>query len=495
MSLIMRFQRLPNIKASEPRAGEPVEDTAARPLVAGVGVSPYVLSASIKKTAWGMSVPEQSVRDLSEIIDSRRMGPVHWIVVVVSFVLMLIDGYDLSCASFVAPLLQKEWGFDKASFGLLFSSATMGTAVGPLIFGAAADKLGRKPVLLLGTIWFGLLTLGGVMASSLQQMLILRFVAGIGIGGVIATAIAYVSEFAPKRIRATMIVMGVVGLALGGGVGAIIASKLLATYTWRSMFWIGGLAPLALALLGIFVIPESPKYLALSPDRSERLTALVRRLAPELNIAPGTIFRMPEQTERFTYAAAFKGNLAVIVPLLMLTTFLAQFALFFVNQWTLVLLTSGGVPITRATWAPGAFQILGFVGALAITRPVDRFGCFPIPLLFIAAAAVIACIGIPGIGDTATIALSGAAGFCIIGLQFGNIAATGQVFPTPIRSGGVGLIYGVGRIGSFVGPGLAGLLIAAGVSLNTLFFAVGALMLVGATAGFLLSPRYARHLR
>lgn len=438
---------------------------------------------------------EQPTRDLADIIDSRRMGPIHWIVVTVSFVLMLIDGYDLSCASFVAPLLQKEWGFDKASFGLLFSAATMGTAVGPLVFGAAADKMGRKPVLLLGTVWFGLFTLAGVLATSLQQMLILRFVAGVGIGGVIATAIAYVSEFAPKRIRATMIVMGVVGLALGGGVGAIIASKLLGTYTWRSMFWIGGLAPLTLALLGAFVIPESPKFLALSPDRRPRLAILIRRLAPELNLAPDTLFHMPDVAARFTYAAAFKGNLAVIVPLLMLSTFLAQFALFFVNQWTLVLLTSAGVPITRATWSPAAFQILGFVGALAVTRPVDRFGCMPIPILFVAAAAVIAAIGLPGIGETAIIALSGAAGFCIIGLQFGNIAATGQVFPTPIRSGGVGLIYGVGRIGSFVGPGLAGLMIAAGVSLNTLFHAAGALMLLGAAAGFALAPRYARHLR
>jgi MFS family permease len=156
---------------------------------------------------------------------------------------------------------------------------------------------------------------------------------------------------------------------------------------------------------------------------------------------------------------AVSGWLAAIVPLLMLTTFLAQFALFFVNQWTTVLLTSDGIPVQRAAYATGAFQVFGFLGALAVTRPVDRFGFLPVPILFAAAAAVIAAMGIPGLGETAIIALAGAAGFCVIGLQFGNIATTGQVFPTNVRSGGVGLVYGVGRIGSFVGPGLAGILV------------------------------------
>ena len=151
--------------------------------------------------------------------------------------------------------------------------------------------------------------------------------------------------------------------------------------------------------------------------------------------------------------------------------------------------------MARAAWSPGAFQVCGFLGALSVTRPVDKYGCLPIPLLFIAAAVVIALIGIPGLGATPIIVLSGAAGFCVIGLQFGNIAATGQVFPTAIRSGGVGLIYGIGRIGSCVGPGLAGLLIAAGASLNTLFYAAGALMRAGAVAGFILTPRFTAHLR
>lgn len=433
--------------------------------------------------------------DIAEILDSRSMGPIHWLVVVVSFTLMLIDGYDLIATAFVGPLLQKEWGFDRAAFGALFSAATLGTAVGPPIFGILADRIGRKPVLVLGTLWFALFTLACVLATGLQQMLILRFVGGIGIGGVIATAIAYVSEFAPSRVRSTMIVMSVVGLALGGGLGALLAARLLAQHSWHIMFWIGGLIPLALAGLSLVALPESPKYLALHPRRRAELIALLRRLAPERRFAPDATFRAPETAATFSFAAAFRGRLAVVVPLLMLTTFLAQFALFFVNQWTTVLMVGGGVPVAHAAYATAAFQILGFLGALAVMRPIDRIGFWPVPILFVIAAGVIGVMGVPGLGETALIALAGTAGFCIIGLQFGNIATTGQIFPTSVRSGGVGLIYGVGRIGSFVGPALAGLLVAMKVPLGDLFHYAGALMLVGAVAGALLVPRYQHQLR
>jgi MFS transporter, AAHS family, 4-hydroxybenzoate transporter len=422
------------------------------------------------------------------------MGRIHWLVVGLAFSLMLIDGYDLICIAFVAPLLQKEWGFDRSAFGLLFGAATLGTAIGPLIFGTLADKFGRKPVLLCGTAWFGAFTLAAVLATTLPQMLVLRFIAGVGLGGVIATSIAFVAEFAPRRIRATMIVMGVVGVALGGGIGALIAAHLLGLYTWRCIFWIGGLAPLALALIGAFTCPESPKYLALHPTRRPALVALLQRLAPDIRIAPDTHFTLGDERNgaRFSYAAAFSGRLAAIVPLLMLTTFLAQFALFFVNQWTTILLTGNGTTVPKAALAAAAFQICGFIGALAVTRPVDRFGFLPVPVLFAAAAAVIAAMGIPGLGENTIIALAGAAGFCVIGLQFGNIATTGQVFPTYVRSGGVGLCYGVGRIGSVAGPAIAGLLVAYGFSIPSLFTVAGALMLAGVVAGSLLVPLYKR---
>jgi AAHS family 4-hydroxybenzoate transporter-like MFS transporter len=434
--------------------------------------------------------------DVSKIIDAQRMGPIHWLVVGLSFSLMLIDGYDLICIVFVAPILQKEWGFPRASFGLLFGAATLGTSVGPLIFGTLADKLGRKPVLLLGTAWFGVFTLAAVLATNLHQMLILRFVAGVGLGGVIATSIAFVAEFAPRRIRATMIVMGVVGVALGGGVGALIASHLLGLYTWRCIFWIGGLTPLAVALIGAFIVPESPKYLTLRPAKHAALIALLKRLDPTLELPPNTRFILSDEQNgaRFSYAAAFSGRLAAIVPLLMLTTFLAQFALFFVNQWTTILLTSNGTTVQRAALSAAAFQIAGFIGALAVTRPVDRFGFLPVPILFAAAAVIIAAMGMPNLGENTIIVLAGAAGFCVIGLQFGNIATTGQVFPTYVRSGGVGLCYGIGRIGSVAGPVIAGVLVGFGFSINSLFYLAGTLMLTGVVAGALMVPLYKRQL-
>ena len=125
-------------------------------------------------------------------------------------------------------------------------------------------------------------------------------------------------------------------------------------------------------------------------------------------------------------------------------------------------------------------------------KPVDRMGFLPVPVLFVGAAVVIGVMGFAGLGESALIALAGAAGFCVIGLQFGNIAATGQIFPTSVRSGGVGMIYGVGRFGSFVGPSIAGLLVGMKVPLGDLFHYAGALMLLGLIAGVVLTPLYRR---
>jgi MFS transporter, AAHS family, 4-hydroxybenzoate transporter len=436
------------------------------------------------------------VVDVARIIDEQKMGPLHWQVVALAFVLMLIDGYDIVCVAYVAPLLRQQWGFPPAALGPLFGSGLLGAALGPIIFGYLGDKIGRKPTILAGALWFGIFTTAAVWATSLNQLMLLRLIAGFGIGGVLGIVTALVSEFAPRRIRGTMVVMGVVGVALGGGIGGVLAAQLMGTYGWQIVFWIGGLVPIVLAVIGYFIFPESIKFLTLRPHRRAELLALLGRLSPGLKIDPDARLVLGDEANApsFSFKALFDGRLAWVTPLLWISNFLALFQLFFVNQWTPILLANQGVPLTRTALATASFQIFGFLGAIAIMRPVDKLGFLPVPILFVLAIPVIALIGLPGLSDTAVIALAGAAGFCVIGIQFGNIATQSQVYPTYIRSWGVGTCFGIGRFGSVVGPVLAGILIGMNLSINTLFYFAGALMILGVVVGIALVPLYRQQL-
>ena len=437
-----------------------------------------------------------TIVDVAQIVDEQKMGPFHWKVVVLSFLVMLVDGYDIVAIAYVAPLLREQWGFTPAALGPLFGAGLIGGLFGPPIFGYLSDRFGRKPTILWGCVWFGLFTLLQVWAPSLRPLMALRFTAGIGIGGVLPIGTALVTEFAPRRIRATMIVMGVVGVALGGGLAGLVAAQFMSIYGWQVVFWTGGIAPLALALVGIFVFPESIKFLTLKPERRAELVALLAKLKPGFVPAADASFLISDEVNRskFSFNALFAGRLAVITPLYWATNLINLLVFFFVNQWTPALLTSTGVSVQRAALATAAFQLLGFVGALAIMRPVDRLGFLPVPVLFAIGIPVIAAIGLPNLSDTAIIALAGAAGFCIIGIQFGLISTESQVYPTYIRSWGVGSCYALGRAGSVIGPVAAGILVGMNFSVQSLFYVAGFIMIVGLIVSIILTPLYRKRL-
>lgn len=428
--------------------------------------------------------------DIADILDRQKIGPLHLRVLFVSFALILVDGYDILAVAYVAPLLQKEWGFPTSALGPLFGSAVVGAALGPILFGYFADRVGRKPVIVVGTLWFGFFTAVSIWATSLTQLMVLRLLAGLGMGAIIAIVSAYVVEFAPRRARATMTILVYLGILLGGGLGALIAALTLNAHGWQVIFLIGGIVPIAMALVGAVVLPESIRFLTLRPDRRTDLVRLLAMLGA--SVGPHDRFVLGDEANpsRFSFASLFAGRLAVITPLLWLTNTLTLLAFYFVVQWAPILLTGAGAPIATATLATAAFQICGFVAAVSVMRPVDRAGFLPIPVLFALAIPAIAAIGIAGLAHTAVVALVGVAGFCIAGIQMGTVATQNQVYPTNVRAWGVGFCFAAGRLGAVLGSILAGVMVGAGFSIGTLFFICGAAMLVGVIAGAALVPLY-----
>ena len=430
--------------------------------------------------------------DIAGVIDRQKFGPFHATVVALSFLLMLADGYDNISIAYIAPLLLAQWGIPKAALGPLFSAGLLGGLFGPPVFGWLADRFGRKTAVIGGAFFFGIFTLAQAGANSLGAMMALRFVAGIGIGGVLPITVALNTEFAPRRIRATMTLLGFVGVALGGALGGLVASAFMGRYGWQVIFWTGGVAPMLVGALALALFPESPKFLALQPRRRAELVALLRRLAPDVAVAADDRFVLGDEANRAgsSMKDLLAGPLAVMTPLFWIANVVSLLVFFFVNQWTPVLLTAGGLPAERAAMSTMLIMLGGLAGALAVMRPIDRLGLVPVPVLFGLGIPAVAALGLPGLPEAALLALAFLAGFCLVGFQFGIIATESQIYPTGIRSWAVGSQFAFGRVGSVIGPLVAGAMLARDLPVQHLFYVAAALLAVGLVVTARLTPLY-----
>ncbi len=440
---------------------------------------------------------QAQVVDITRLIDDQKIGFFIFRLVILSFIVVLTDGYDIGAAAFAAPALVKEWHLDRAQLGPLFSAGLIAGLFGPPILGFLADRLGRKAVIVGGAIFFGVFTLASVLCTSLWSLIVLRFIAGVGISGVLPITVALNNEFAPRRIRATMIVIMFSGVTFGGGLPGVVAANFMAEHGWQILFWVGGILPIVAGLLAAYALPESPKFLTLQANRQADLAALARRIKPDLSVGPETRFVLhgEENRTRFSIKAIFTGRLALMTPMFWITNAVNLMIFYFVNQWMPTLLSGAGVSLEHAAIATTLFQFGGTLGGIVIMRPLDKYGFVPVPILFACAIPVMASIGQPGLSEGTIMALVAAAGFCLLGLQFGNIASESSIYPTAIRSWGVGSCFAAGRVGSVFGPSVGAILVARHVPLEHMFYIASIPLAVGLIAAIVITPLYKAELR
>jgi len=434
----------------------------------------------------------QTVVDVSEILDRQKITGFNVGLVVLAFLIMMTDGYDLGAAAFAGPGLIKEWGLRGPELGVLLSSSLAAGFFGPPLLGYLADRFGRKRVIVCGAYAFGLFTLAAVATSSLNQLVLTRILTGIALAGTLPIMVALINEFAPKHARATMVVLMFTGVTFGGGLPGLIAAKFMAAHGWRILFWVGGLAPLVVATVLLFALPESVKYLTLHPARRDELIAILRRIDASLPIGADTRFVISSEQNkaRFSFGALLQGPLAVLTPLYWTSNLVALMVFYFINQWMPTVLSHSGVSIEQAAIATTLFQFGGTLAGLLSMRILDRYGFLPVPILYACAIPIVIAIGVPGHSSTALIALVAGACFCLLGLQFGNIATEANIYPTYIRSWGVGSNFAVARIGGGLGPLLGGLAFGAQLPAQQIFAIAAAPLVVGLIAALFIVPRY-----
>ena len=355
--------------------------------------------------------------------------------------------------------------------------------------GTLGDRAGRRIAVVIGSLIFGFGTLATVWASDLDHVIVLRFITGIGIGGLMPNLVALNSELSPKKWRATLIVLMFTGITAGSGTPGAIQAWLIPVYGWQIMFWIGGLVPLLVAVMLWFRLPESVKFLALKQERRAELLATMRRLRPDLKIDDDAEFvSAPSQPVAGSgLRQLFGGGLALMTPLLWVCFCTALMAHFFMTSWLPLIFESHGLTPHQAGIATSLYHYGGMIGGVLVSAVLARFGFAVIALLFLLAAPAIAALGIPGNGFLAMAAFTGIAGFFVLGAQFGNNASSGLLYPTAIRSRGVGWALGIGRFGSIVGPLVGASLIAMKLPLQKLFMIAAVPMVIGVVSSVLLT--------
>jgi AAHS family 4-hydroxybenzoate transporter-like MFS transporter len=437
----------------------------------------------------------QQTFDVTEYIDGRKINAFNVTVVVVSFLVILVDGFDITVIALAIPHLIREWGVQNpGAFGWVLSASLFGMLFGAPLIGHFGDRYGRKTAILVSYAIFGVFTLCAAWSSSINQLAALRFLAGIGIGGLLPNIVALNAEFAPRRVQAAAVSMSFAGITLGGSLPGAVAAYLVPHYGWQILFYLGGIVPLL--FLGIIAtwLPESLRFLALKGRQAE-VAALMQKMDPGVTVPTDVRFIVREsETLPFTYL--FEGKLAVMTPLLWLLFALNLMGYYFLISWMPTLLASGNIPVSQAALATTVLQVGGFVGAIGIALPLDRRGMLPIVALFVCAVPIVGAIGFTAQQSALyMMMLVGVAGFCTLGAQFGLNAVSAIIYPTALRSTGSGWAFGIGRVGSIVGPIVGGVLIGMKLPVQQLYMMATIPFILAAIIALIMMPMYAKRVK
>ncbi|RGD90258.1 MULTISPECIES: MFS transporter [unclassified Acinetobacter] len=397
--------------------------------------------------------------NINTVVDEAKFTPFHWSVLIWCLLIIIFDGYDLVIYGVALPLLMQEWGLSAVQAGLLASTALFGMMFGAMSFGTLSDKLGRKKTIMICVAIFSGFTFLGAFASNPIEFGILRFLAGLGIGGVMPNVVALMTEYAPKRIRSTLVAVMFSGYAIGGMTSALLGAWLVTDYGWKIMFYIAIIPFLALPILWKF-LPESLMFLT-KKGETEKVREIVRKISPEQDIQPETTFKLNDAVagDDAPLKALFQQGRTFSTMMFWVAFFMCLLMVYALGSWLPKLMIQAGYSLGASMIFLFALNIGGMVGAIGGGALADRFHLKPVlTTMFTVGAIALILLGFnsPQMVLYTLIAIAGAA---TIGSQILLYTFVAQFYPTAVRSTGMGWASGIGRIGAIVGPVLTGALL------------------------------------
>ncbi|HEX2559643.1 3-(3-hydroxy-phenyl)propionate transporter MhpT [Phenylobacterium sp.] len=384
----------------------------------------------------------------------ERAGPS--LIILICFLIAAVEGFDIQAFGVAAPKLAPDLGLDPSQQGWAASAAMIGLVIGAVLGGWFADRVGRKPVLLISVAMFGLFSIVTAVSQGYDALLWARFLTGLGFGGAMPNLIAIAAEISAPKRRAATVTMMFCGMPAGGAAVSLLARLMGDDLAWRSIFMIGGVVPLILLPLVFFLLPET------RPEHKEG-------------------------ADRSTWRGLFGQGRAAPTVLLWVVFVMTLVVLYLMLNWLPTLVVAKGLTPAAGSSAALAFNLTSIAGALLLGFVVDRAGYrWPVTFTFLLLALAMGALAAAG-QLAAVLALSGVAGFLLLGAQYSLYAVIPSLYPPQVRAAGSGAAVAVGRLGSIAGPLVAGELRGAGYSAGQVFGVMIPVVLAAAAAVFALS--------
>lgn len=412
--------------------------------------------------------------DPRQILDTSAMSRLQYLIIGLTVGLNALDGFDVLAISFAGPGIVQEWELGSVGLGFVLSMELIGMAVGSVLLGGIADKIGRRPTI-MGCLFA--MAIGMFMVtttSSLAELSIWRVITGLGIGGMLAAINAVAAEFSSLKERARMIAIMTIGYPVGGVVGGSIVTQLMQVFDWRAVFYFGAAATVIFIPLTYFILPESVHWLTRKQPQGalERINATMKRLG---HSAVGQLPDIEEAARKVSTSFIFSRTMIATTLLVTAVYFLHVITLYYILKWTPTLVVNMGYAPYLAgealTWA----SIGGALGCVFFGVLSTRFSLKSLTIFTFVMAWIFTAIFGRAPEELAMIKLFVAmAGFFVNAGIVGAYAILVEVFPTQARASGTGFCIGVGRGGAVLSPIIAGFLLTFELDLPTLSLVMGA---------------------
>ncbi|PQA87214.1 MFS transporter [Marinicaulis flavus] len=419
-----------------------------------------------------MRETSQSIFDISGFIDGRRLSAFNYKLIILSWLITFFDGLDMMMISYTAPYMAEGLELSQGMLGNVFSAGILGMTLGGFGFAYLGDRIGRRISIVIAAFSFGILTFITGFAQTYEQLLLFRFLDGLAIGGMLPLAWALNIEFVPKRIRATVVTLIMVGYSLGTTFAGPLTNWAAPHFGWQGVYFLAGAGTLVCAAALFFNLPESIRFLAARGGNPEEIARLVKRLDPDAVVGAETQFILsdePEYKKQFRASQLFEGRLLVLTPLIWLGYTASTLTVYLHASWGPIILENLDVGRQTAAWVSSAAALAGAVAGMTLMRFTDRIGPFAIAAFPVASLPVLFVMGVMPIPTTLFLVINVLVVALISGGHYGILSIASIYYPTAIRANGGGWASSVAKMGGVAGPILGGVFLSSGLPVIKIF--------------------------
>lgn len=405
-----------------------------------------------------------AIMDVREFINDRRMSAYQWFLVGLCFLIVTVDGMDVAIMGFVAPSILADWHVSRPAFGIVMGAAPIGLAVGALFAGPASDWFGRRKVLLVSVLGFGVLSLLTSYTHDVGEMSLLRFLTGLGLGAAMPNTTTLLSEYVPEKSRSFLIATMFTGFNLGSGTIGFVAAYLIPQHGWQAVLVFGGVLPLLLLPVLYVFLPESARYMVVRGFAADRIRRVLSRVCrADLGGWKAFVLNEAKVAAKLPVSVVFSSGYALRTVTLWITYFMGLLVIYLTTSWLPTMMKDAGMSIDRAANVTAMFQIGGTIGAILVGLAMDRWNPNRVmAFTYFMGGVALVTLGACGLMSGWIILLVAVVGFCLSGAQTGLNAFAPGCYPTVARATGVSWMLAVGRLGSILGSSIGGVLLGFG---------------------------------